>query len=197
MGSVALFSPRSPDGRAEWRIALDLFLKTPQGGVVTHEALGAALNRDPVDERHAIYAACAKAGRELRKSHSRSIAAVPGVGYRVLEASEHEQQAYGYHTQATRRMNTAVAVLRSTPLDDLTPEQRRRTLAATAVMSNMASVLTHVASEQRKQEAAIESLRSKVTNLEEQMGISTQSAEELTGEAAQKELEAPDEDATE
>lgn len=171
MSVTNMFAVRSPDGRAEWRIVLDEFLKAGRGQVVSYEHLGRVLDRDPVDERHAIYAAAAKAARELRRTHSRSVGVVKGAGYRVLEASEHEVQAYGYHGQATRRMNTAVAVLRATPLDDLTPEQRRRTLAATAAISNMAAALNHVATQQRQQELVIDHMRDRMAVVEEKLGI--------------------------
>lgn len=162
-----LFTPKSPDGRAEWRIVMDLFLATPRGGTVTFAQLGEALKRDPEEERHAIYAAVGKAARELRATHSRSVGNVPRVGYRVLEPGEHEVQAYGYHSAATKKMSTAVAVLRSTPLDDLPEPQRRRTMAATAAMSHMAAALGHVAAQQRRQEASIIALEQRVAKLED------------------------------
>lgn len=175
-----LFTPKSPDGRSEWRIVMDLFLAAPRGGTVTFEQLGTALNRDPLEERHAIYAAVGKAAKELRATHSRSVGNVPKVGYRVLEPGEHEVQAYGYHSQATKRMSTAVAVLRATPLDDLTEPQRRRTMAATAAMSHMAAALGHVAAQQRRQEGAIARLEQRVARLEDVPEEIIEDAEILT-----------------
>jgi len=166
--TVGLFTPRSPDGRAEWRIELDEFLRVGRGGIVTFTKLGQVLNRDPDDERHAIYQAVARAAKELRATHSMSVGSVPGEGYRVLEAAEHEIQAYGFQNQATRKMNKAVAVLKATPLDDLTPAQRRRAMAATTVMTTMASALHMVAKQQRRQEAKLAEMDARVSRLEQE-----------------------------
>lgn len=168
MTTVGMFTPRSPDGRAEWRIVLDEFLRVGRGGVVTHQQLGAVLNRDPDTERHAIYQAVARAAKELRATHSMSVGSVPGQGYRVLEAAEHEVQAYGFQTQATRKMNKAVSVLKATPLDDLTPQQRRRAMAATAVMTHMASALHMVAAQTRRHQQKLEEMDARVSRLEQE-----------------------------
>lgn len=82
-----MFEPRGEQAR--WRTVYDLLKKTPTGGIVTYEHLGETLRLDPDGERNAIQKAVHRAAKEHEQEDKRALDAVPGQGYRIVQATEH------------------------------------------------------------------------------------------------------------
>ncbi len=94
--------PFTPAGdRARWKVIYDLLALANPGDTVTYEAMGLALDLDPVKDRSAIQMAVYRAAREYLTGDLRAIEAVPNVGYLVVEASR--QLALAEHHQVKGR----------------------------------------------------------------------------------------------
>lgn len=113
--------PFKPKGeRAEWRLIYDRLLAHADfGHVIKIEELDEILGRSFIDNRSPIY----KARDYLGAMRHRWLEAIPAVGYRVIEASEHMRAALDRKKRAQRQLRTMVRIGEFTDLAKLTPEQ--------------------------------------------------------------------------
>ena len=112
------FQPKGE--KAEWLMVFDELLKDADfGTIVTYEELDELLERRFVDNRAPLY----RARAELGDTRKRWLEAVPGVGYRVIEANEHVRIARQHKRKAQRQMTTMVKVAQVTDLSRLTPTE--------------------------------------------------------------------------
>jgi hypothetical protein len=163
---AALFTAKSPDGRAMWRIVYDHVTGTMQpGDTINFTQLATLLD---VADKHRIYPVIAKANHELWAKAQRSLSVVRGVGYRVLKADEHEIQALGYQTQARRRMSNAVSVMRATDLVSLPPAKRDWALKVTAGLIAVGRALDAHSERLAQHDGLIKDLAKRVTDLEKE-----------------------------
>ncbi len=118
------YMPFQPKGDLpEWRLIYDrLFSGADFGSVVTYEQLDDVLGRPFLDNRSPIY----RARTHLGDMRQRWIESVPGVGYRVIEASEHIDAAQRHKRRAKRQLGLMVKVAEVTDLSRLTPEELMR-----------------------------------------------------------------------
>jgi hypothetical protein len=117
-----LFSPLRPDGRAEWRVIYDAVADLPYGSDVPFTQLAKLLESD---DRSRIYRAVRRCNRQFtQESKPRVLGSVRSVGYRVLQPADYAPAALGFQRQARRKMTTAVDIMRTAPLEDMTPGQR-------------------------------------------------------------------------
>lgn len=80
--------PFPPKGEvAQWRIVYHMFRDLKVSEVVGYETLAEALGVDPETQRNRIQAAARKAGQHLLVQDNRTVEAILGQGYRVVEAS--------------------------------------------------------------------------------------------------------------
>jgi hypothetical protein len=119
------FEPKRADGRSYRNCAVDALKDLPPGTVVPYETFATALEVDPDKNLRKIQAAVRAANKILLKLHQRGVTAVPGVGYRVLQAREHVVAASGFQSKANRALGRAVAFYEGTDLSQLTAIERR------------------------------------------------------------------------
>lgn len=99
-------SPFQPLGdQPRWKIIYDLVSPRGVNDVITYEELGEALGLDPADERHQIQMAVRRAAKLNEERNSRVLEAMPNVGYRVIEPTEHMRLA----KQHQRKSHKALA----------------------------------------------------------------------------------------
>lgn len=116
------FTPIGP--RARWREIYDNAAALPPGAILTYTDIETLIGYDvsaPGAARSPIY----RANRALLTEHSRMLVAVPGKGYRVAHATEHEHQAKGQQRKARRRLSTAVTVAVNVDRNQLTAAQQK------------------------------------------------------------------------
>lgn len=107
--------------KSEWRLIFDSVLTDLQpGALVTYAHLDAALGRPFRDNRHPLY----RAMREFGEARHRWLEAIPGQGYRVIEASEHVLVARRHKRKGQRQIGTALKVIGATAVGELTQDQR-------------------------------------------------------------------------
>jgi hypothetical protein len=117
-----LFSPRRPDGRAEWRVIHDHAVKLPYGSDLSFDEIAKLLDTDDRSRAHRAVRRCNQ--QFTRENVPRILGNVRGTGYRVLRPSDYAPAALAYQVQARRKMTNAVDIMRAAPLNDMTPGQR-------------------------------------------------------------------------
>jgi hypothetical protein len=103
-------------GEPEREILARALAITPYGMVVSYGELGQLLERDPEDERRAIQAAVRRTIELLERGHSRTLEAVPTVGYRVVAPEEHVRVSDGYLRKSHRSLRRGMSVVRAAPV---------------------------------------------------------------------------------
>lgn len=127
-----LFSPRREDGRAEWRVVYDYALKLDYGADVTFDDLAEMLDSKDRARAHRAVRRCNQ--QFTREGKARVLGNVRGSGYRVLKPADYMPAAVAYQNQARRKMTTAVDLMRTAPMNDMTPAQREWAHKVTLVL---------------------------------------------------------------
>lgn len=117
-----LFSPRRPDGRAEWRVIYDHAVRLPYGTDLSFEEIAKLLETDDRSRAHRAVTRCNK--QFTSEAVPRILGNVRGVGYRVLRPSEYAAAAISLQVQGRRKVSNAVDLMRTAPIADMTPAQR-------------------------------------------------------------------------
>ncbi|MBX5463830.1 MAG: hypothetical protein IRZ28_22420 [Steroidobacteraceae bacterium] len=166
------FTTRSPDGRSERRIVLDLIRdrNMQPGDLLTYEDLCEALNRGP-EERHAVSQAARDASDRLLVEDGRVLVAEARRGYRMAKASEHLQIADSRRRRAGRQLKRGGDVVEHVRLDELTEQERVTTTKMVVALRQMAAVVDHVRRRQEAQDAAIEEVRRRLRVVERRTGV--------------------------
>lgn len=175
-------TPFEPTGdRARWRIVYDDLLRDcDHGDQVTYETMGAALNLDPDEDRHAIQMAVRRAARELEEVDKRALDAIPNVGYRVVEAMEHMQLARRQQRRSHHALSSGKSKVANVDLSGLDPETRKafEVMAQAFAMQmdfnrridvrqrNLESATRSVVERQERSENEIAGLRERLARLE-------------------------------
>jgi chromosome segregation ATPase len=116
-----MFKPKGD--HPQWQTIYDHIADMQIGDIVKDADLHNLLPDAP---KGSITSAWARAVKQMEDEHSRTFARVRTVGYRMVEAAEHEDLARGQHRRAKRRLGAARRKLHSADRSLLTPEQRRR-----------------------------------------------------------------------
>jgi hypothetical protein len=107
----------------QWQIVYDRLSTMEIGDVVEdHELLGLIPDAPHASVRSAFH----RAVREVEDEMKRTFTRVRLVGYRMVEALEHEGLARGQHKRAKRRMAAAWRKVHSADRKLLAPDDRRR-----------------------------------------------------------------------
>lgn len=120
MTALAPFTPKGD--LPEWRLVYDRIVNLNVGDTITYDDLAAILGRPFTTARGPMY----RAASELLHAHQRAIDNIPGVGYRIVAAAEHEQLSRRQHKAARRRLRRSRDLLTNTDRNQLTPEERER-----------------------------------------------------------------------
>ena len=160
-----LFSPRRPDGRAEWRVVYDATVNLPYGTDVPFKLIADLLE---TEERARAHRAVGRCNRQfIHEGLARVLGSVRGVGYRVLQPADYAPVALGYMKGARRKMTTAVDLMRTAPLNDMTASQRDWAHKVTMILvDNELRLRSH---EQWKNDA-----EKRLAELERRMGITAE-----------------------
>jgi hypothetical protein len=150
------FQTRFPD-RPMWKIVYDDLLSAAEiGDVVTYEQLRAALpDVDDAGVRGAFFRAC----REVELTMSRTFENVRTVGYRMVDAREHERLARAHHKRSRRQMGKALAKTRSADRSKLTPDERARLDSMELTLSRHAELIARLNSRVERNEKALQDAR--------------------------------------
>jgi alkylated DNA nucleotide flippase Atl1 len=140
------FPVKSPDGRAQWEMVYDVIKVLDQGVVITFDELNTLTGLDLKAERSPLY----KAMQKLEEQDKRTIASVPGVGYRVVEAKEHELLGRRHHRSSIRQLKKAKSKFASADRSRLSPDDRERFDRLEMTVSRMEQVTRRL--ERRKRE---------------------------------------------
>jgi hypothetical protein len=119
---MAAFKPVGT--RAMWREIYDNASVLSPGAIITYEDLEVLIGYDlskPGASRSPIY----RASQELLSRRSKMLIPVPGEGYRVAHATEHETAAKGHQRGARRKLTKAVSVAVNVDRNQLTDAQRK------------------------------------------------------------------------
>lgn len=109
--------------QAQWRTIYDHIRTLDVGDTVTDEALVELLPEAP---EGSIRGAFWRAVRQMEDDHKRTFDRERGVGYRMVDAAEHERLAKGQHKKAKRRLKAAVRKAHSADRSRLGQDQRQR-----------------------------------------------------------------------
>lgn len=117
------FQPKRDDGRAEWKVVYDRVLAMGYGDRLTFGELAELLG---TRDRGRAYRAVRQCNGHLLKSSSVPRYLVPrrGTGYEVLRPEDYTPAAIARKDAATRRLSEAVELMKSAPLDELSPAAR-------------------------------------------------------------------------
>jgi hypothetical protein len=162
----ALFTAKSADGRAQWRILYDhVEQNMVPGDTISFNDLVMLLE---VEDRKRVYQIVALTNRELWAKAQRSLSVVRHIGYRVLKADEHELQALGQQKQARKRMTNAVAIMQATDLRALAPDKRNWTLRVTAGLVAVGRAIDAHAEQLAQHDGMIRDLAARIEKLEDE-----------------------------
>jgi chaperonin cofactor prefoldin len=121
--TTATRAPFEPKGaEAEWRPVYRAVKKLKTDGIITYAELEELLGHQVSTDRSAIY----RAIRELEKIDKRTMEVVPRVGYRVVEAREHERLARVHQKRSRRQLGRSLRKVRSADRRHLTAEEAAR-----------------------------------------------------------------------
>jgi hypothetical protein len=108
---------------AQWRQVYERLASLKVGDVVTHEDLAEMLpDAGEGSVRSAFYRAVAECEAELH----RTFGSVRGVGYRMVEAREHERLAKDHHRRARRQLKRSQRKVTSADRSQLSRDEKAR-----------------------------------------------------------------------
>jgi hypothetical protein len=112
--------PRKRRVVPEWKTLWEGLLKTADyGRLITYAELDAALGRPFVDNRSPLY----KARQMMGRLNRRYLTAVPGHGYRVINANEHLPVSEDHKARARRQLTRMQEVTGYADLSHLTTDE--------------------------------------------------------------------------
>lgn len=146
---TAPFTPKADV--AEWRLIYDVLSGRDVGDVVTHQEMSDALGRSFAANRSPFY----KAARVWGEKNLRALVPVPGQGYRVVEAIEHEDIARRHHKRSRRALGRSRFAIRTVDRSRLDPENLRRFDNMEINISRQQDMLRRLEARQTKTETRI------------------------------------------
>lgn len=142
--------------KAQWRMVFDHLATMDIGDVITYEKLAEILPRTPEGSRRgAFLRAAAVCEIELHRAFDN----VRGVGYRMVEAQEHERLARNRHRRGHRQVKRARQTIASADRGRLTREQRVWFDAIELNLARQAEITARIESRQAKTEADVRDVR--------------------------------------
>lgn len=141
--------------RAEWVLVYEALTKLGVGDTLPFEDLDALLGRDFRNDRNPIY----RATKELEVNDKRTVDSVRGVGYRIVEAREHEGLARRHHKRSRRQLTKAVAKAASADRAALTVEERKRIDGMELSLRQHAQMIRRLSERDEQREQQIKTLR--------------------------------------
>ncbi len=119
---MALFAARRDDGRAEWKVIADHVIGLEYGAELTFADIAELLD---TDDKPRAYRAIREANKHFLADRTpRALRPVRGKGYRVLAPGDYPKQALLEKAAAAKKLTGAVDLMRSAPLEAMSPGVR-------------------------------------------------------------------------
>lgn len=144
--------------------------------LVSYAELEQLLGHPAGAQRSALYSAI----RRLERDRKRTLACVPNVGYRMVQAAEHENLARVHHKKSQRQLRRAVQKLKSADRTLLDADGRRRIDSLELIVKSQQQAIAHLEVRTERQEQALdivrqqaakaENLADRVARMEEMLG---------------------------
>lgn len=138
--------------RPQWRTVYEYLATMQIGDVIKDTDLFALLPDAP---EGSVRAAMWRAVKEMEDEHKRSFTRVRLVGYRMVEAVEHERLARDQHKKAKRRLTSAVRKAHSADRSLMDHDQRRRIDAIEDVLGRQQEMVRRLEARQNKTDARV------------------------------------------
>ena len=138
--------------KAQWEIVTEVLETKNIGDIATYEELLEALGPD--FPRASLSSVVWAAIRKFR-NHKRTFANVRGVGWRMVEPTEHRTLARRQQIKSKRRLAEAVSISAATDLSKLDPEQRRAQQAQELHLRKLLDRVSRLEERQGKTEARV------------------------------------------
>jgi hypothetical protein len=152
-------SPFVPVGdAARWRFIYDELTKLNVDDVLTYEALADTLDLDAKGDRHKIQMAVRRAAKEYLEVDKRALDAVPNVGYRVVEASEHLMLAQRFQRKSNRALVAGRSRVVNVDMNALEPEARKAFEVVAIAFSQMLDFQRRMDVRQKRLEQAVDTI---------------------------------------
>lgn len=148
--------------RSRRQIVVDLIGPREYDSITTYEELAQELGLDPEADRDLIRSTVHVAQRELATIHKRTLAAVRGVGYRIIRPEEHVDMASKLQRKAGRAVVLAKQTVDTVDLTGLSEEGRKIAMAAAAALGYQAEMMRRMDLRQRNVEKVVAAVTEKV-----------------------------------
>jgi hypothetical protein len=164
--------------RPQWQVIYERLQQMEIGEVIKYTDLAALLPSAPgVSARSAF----ARAVRAMEDEHHRTFANVRLVGYKMVDASEHEGIARRHHKRAKRQLKTAKRKVVSADRSRLSREERARLDAMELNLSRQMEMTSRLESrvknevqERKAADATLSERVDRLTELLERHGIGSE-----------------------
>ena len=124
----------------EWKMIYDALLTTAEfGEVISYAQLDEVLGRRFAANRSPLY----RARLEMGEARHRWLDAVPGKGYRVIEAAEHIDVAQKHKRRARKQLGRMVRVAQVTDISRLTESELSRFDSQSKINAALYMVAVH------------------------------------------------------
>lgn len=178
---MAPFEPQGP--RAKWRIVYDLLVEAAVNDVLTYDDMGVALGVDPVTKRHQIQMAMQRAAKEHERVDLRAVAAIPNVGYRVVEPQEHMALARNQQKRSSRALERGHSKVTNVDLNAMDPEVRDAFHVVAQAFSMQMEFNRRMDVRQKRLEDAVNSMSNRTTKSEDEIEQLKKRLARLEGQA--------------
>jgi hypothetical protein len=162
-----MFEPKGL--KSQWELVYEVIAKMDIGDVIKFERLQKILKLP----RRGVYIPVGRAVRELERSHKRTLENVRGVGYRMVEAREHDRLSHKQQIRARRRIKRAQEILEGTDIQLLTREEVRQMRNRQAMLAQQQEILNRRVEKLRKEnverKADIAQVSDRVSKLQEEL----------------------------
>lgn len=156
--------------RPQWQVIYERLESMNVGDQVKDVDLSALLPGAP---EASVRSAFTRAVKEMEDEHKRSFTRVRLVGYRMVDANEHEGLALRHHKKAKRQLKTARRKVVSADRSRLSQEERKRLDAMELNLARQVEMTarldSRVKAEVQERKAADATLSERVDKLTEQL----------------------------
>jgi hypothetical protein len=149
------------------QVVVALFAGREFDSITTYEEIATALDLHPVRDRGLIRSTVHVARGELATDHKRTLAAVQGVGYRIIRPEEHLPMAAVAQRKAGRQIAVARMTVETVDMAGLTAEQRKQMMLAATVLGWQLEQMRLMDLRTQKLERLVESVTTKVDTIAE------------------------------
>lgn len=154
------FTPIGEKSRRQ--MVVELIAEVGADEIVTYEQVAEAIGLTWPKDREMVRSTIHAARSSLANDHHKALAAVRGVGYRVIRPEEHVHIAAQLQRKAGRSVALAKTTIDTVDLGALDDQQRQLALAARSVLAYQQETLRRLDLRQRGLEKVVGSVTEKV-----------------------------------